>query len=698
MFKRLWRRRAAAFACALGLALPAAATPPAVLDAARLRAALAVQQRRPAVPLIERALFVSRPAITSVVLSPDGRNIAYLEERLGARSVQLVPAAGGASRRLLARTDADGLQWSRDGRWLFLASGRDLFALSTRGDAARIATLLPGRRMFDGADATQPAAALLVERVRSGSRQGWQLFRVDVRGRREVLHRDEARIVGYALAPDGRLAYVQRVEGTALVLYRTLGAGRLQRVLRCVELERCTPLATTADGRALLMRGDVGGDLDRLLRVDPDGRVQMLHADPLREADVEAIALDPLTREPLLATYESTGPRAYGLTPAARAALDAITHALPDAALQVQPAHGAAAFWLVGESSSERQGTRWHAFDPRTRRLRTLFDATRVIGERSRAVNAIPASSLARKIPFAWRAGDGMRLHGFVSVPPGRDPSTLPLVAQVHGGPWNHSGAGFTGVVQFLVNRGYAVFEPDFRGSTGHGRAYLRAARGDFGNGRVQQDVIDGVHALLAAHVGRADRVGISGASYGGYAALLGVTFAPDLFRAGFAAVPPPDFGWNARWIVRAPEGNALSRTVAIEDWLRMVDVNVHDAATLARLHRQSPLANVARVRRPLVLVAGGEDRRVALGGVIEYAARLRHARKDVTLLIDPQAGHSNDDATAREAGLYLLESLFAAHLGGARGEAPSGAVRSYLARNTRLRSGEIASMGVATR
>lgn len=561
-----------------------------------------------------------------------------------------------------------------------------MFALASTGRGSAIVTPLPpgGRRVLETIDHTRPAAVLVVESVGTGLARGSQLVRIDVRGQREVLHRDRARIVGHALHPDGRLAYVQRVEGESLVLHRVRAPGRLQRVLTCTGLRRCRPMAATADG-SLLLRGDVDGDRLGLLKLDRSGALLPLHRDPGEVADLDDLVLDPLSQRPLVATYSAVRPRHHGLTREARAVVDAATRALPDALLRFQRGRGPHARWLISESASDLQGERWHVFDPRVGRLNLLLDDEHVLDERPDAVPALPASALARKVAFVWRASDGMRLHGFLSLPPGRDPRALPLIAHVHGGPWNHDGPGFSATVQFLVNRGYAVFEPNFRGSTGHGRAYMQAANGDFGNGRVQKDVIDGVQALLDAGIGARGRVGISGASYGGYSALLGLTFAPDLFKAGVAIVPPPDFGWNARWITRAPEARDLSRQMPINAWMRLAKVDVDDAATLDRLHRESPLANVTRVGGPVLLVAGARDRRVAVAGVVEYAARLKVAGKDVTLVIDPQAGHRNDDATAREATLFAIEALFSAHLGGARGAPPPARVDSYLRRNLRL-------------
>ena len=132
-----------------------------------------------------------------------------------------------------------------------------------------------------------------------------------------------------------------------------------------------------------------------------------------------------------------------------------------------------------------------------------------------------------------------MRLHGFLVLPPGVDPARAPLLTRVHGGPFNHDGPVFDADAQLLANRGFLVFEPNFRGSTGHGMAYKTAPRGDFGNGRVQRDIVEGTRHLLALGIGDPDRVGLMGASFGGYSTLLGLTFQPELFKVGIAVVPP---------------------------------------------------------------------------------------------------------------------------------------------------------------
>ena len=181
-------------------------------------------------------------------------------------------------------------------------------------------------------------------------------------------------------------------------------------------------------------------------------------------------------------------------------------------------------------------------------------------------------------------------------LPPGVDAARAPLVAQVHGGPINHFRAGCDGTAQFLANRGYVVFQPNFRGSTGHGRDHTFASHGDYGNGRVQQDIVEGVRWLLAQRIGDANRVGIVGHSFSGYSTFAGAHVSAELFKVGVAGSPPADLaGRCAGW--SRPASRAICRSFVAPPCALSLDST--DPATYARLHAQSPLANAAKMQRP---------------------------------------------------------------------------------------------------
>ncbi len=685
--------KAFAIRAALTLAWPMIAV--AMLSsahAAGLQAELRSAQQRPRAAALPRSAFLQRASIVSVVLSPDGRQVAWLNEAGRNREVWLQPTSGGEPKRLMAHTPAQQLMWTRDSRWLLLESPQQVFALAADGQTGSgIVTTLGGvgKRRVMRVDDALPAAVIVIEQhglTPQGQPERWRLLRVDMRGQRTLLREDRRRIVGYALDPRGRLAFLQRVEGLALTIQRVDADGRLREVARCAQMRRCTPLVAGADGRDLILRGNFGEargpELHRLMRLDADGGLRVLHADPRAEADLDSLAFDPLTRQPLIASYRSTVAANHGLDADTQRHLHRLEALLPQRDLRIDIGR---ARWLIESRAGHQQGSRWHLYDPDGGTVSALFDDRPRDPRSQRATQRIAESHLARKMPVQWRASDGMRLHGFVYLPPGRAAATLPLVVVPHGGPWNHWRPEYNGISQFLANRGYAVFEPNFRGSTGHGRVYTFAANGDFGNGRVQQDIVDGTRFLLASGIGDAQRVGIAGASFGGYSTLLGVTFQPELFKVGVAFVPPPDFAWTLRWILRNPESLEFGNLVPMADWLRILSLDVDDKTHMAALHAQSPLAHTARMHRPLLLAAGGEDRRVGIAGVIEYAARLKLANKDVSLLVDTDAGHANREPIAREANLYLLEAMLHRHLGGAVPAAPDPALRRYLMDNLRL-------------
>jgi dipeptidyl aminopeptidase/acylaminoacyl peptidase len=666
------------------------------------------RQRVPPAPLPRKA-FVLQPTVSSVVLSPDGRRIAWLRDAGRAREVWLRTLDDGATRRLLAHTPAQSLDWSGDGRWLMLASPEQLDALAVPGQASvsqaragqgsasqgssrRMTTLGPrARRELLRIDTTRPAAAIVLETTGPrgiATKARWHLVRIDARGRRDVLHSAAHRILGFALDPRGRLAYVQRVEGLSLLVRRIEADGRATEALRCTNMRVCTPLAASDDGTLLLRAHvDTGDGAERiaLLQLARDGTRRLLHADPHGEADLDGVVIDPATHQPRIVAYRSTVARSHALDATLRPHLEALAARLPDRDLRLSLARGPGAQWLIEARGGRQQGLRWHRYDPARGTLSALFDDAPLHARDRTSATHIADATLSQRQPMQWRASDGMRLHGFVHLPPGRDAARAPLVVLPHGGPWNHARPEYNGIAQFLAHRGYAVFEPNFRASTGHGIAYTLAANGDFGNGRVQRDIVEGTRHLLASGIGDPQRVGIAGASFGGYSALLGVTFAPDLFKVAVAFVPPPDMAWTLRWILRNPESMALGRTVPMPDMLRMLALDPNDTTRMAALRAQSPMANLARLRRPVLLVAGGEDRRVGIASVVEYAARLKLAGKDVSLFIDDEAGHVNRTPLARESNLYLLEAMLHRHLAGPAPAPPDGALRGYLIGSQRL-------------
>lgn len=676
--------------CALVVSLAAGAVRADDAESAALHHAVAAEQARAPAPRFPRSAFLVDRMIDSVSLSPDGRFVAWLRVQGSQRSVWLRSTAGGAARQLLAQTEARQLYWSHDSRWLLIESPRQLYALAAAGQGGSgMIAMLGGneRREVRAVDPLQDAAVIVSEHDPATPRSAaqWRLLRVDMHGKRTLLREDADELAGFAFNPDGRLTFFERVENEDLVIHRVDASGGLHEVLRCVHLQRCNLLPVTAPDGELLLRTDRAGNLLNLARLDGRGSLHTLASDPAGEADLDALVLDPANGQPLIASWRGTQATDRGLGVEVQRAVEAITRRFPQRVLDIQVGRGAHAVWLIGESGATMQAGHWYLYDPSSGEFTAFLDDTLLQQRSGKPLQPLPESALARKIPLSWTASDGMRLHGYLLLPPGADPATLPLVINPHGGPWNHDRPDYGSFAQFLVNRGYAVFQPQFRGSTGYGRDYVFAARGDFGNGRVQQDIVEGTRYLLGQGIGDAQRVGMAGGSFGGYSTLLGITFQSELFKVGVAIVPPADLAWDLRWVARSNEALNLSHYIPFKAWLCMLSLDLDDAGTLMRLHAQSPLANAARMRRPLLLIAGGADHRVAIRGVIAYAAQLHLLGRNVSLLVDPEAGHHNEGPLAKEAMFYLTERLLQSRLHGLSAAPPDAILHAYLQQNLRL-------------
>ncbi|KAF1711772.1 S9 family peptidase [Pseudoxanthomonas sacheonensis] len=663
-------------------------------ETAALRAAVSAERARPRAPQLDRDQFLAKAGVPGAWLSPDGRHVAYLREEGSNRGVWLLPTAGGAAKQLLPDTESAQLSWSGDSRWLFLSSPRQLSVLASGGQSGSgVIAKLDGRwqRVFKGADPVLPAAALVVEIPPKVSRlpRKWRLLRIGLDGRQSLLHEDARPIVDFAIGPNGRLAYVTLAEKDKYVIYRKQG-DRLQQAMRCEGLDRCRIVSTLHAGQELLLSTDTGSGFRRLALLDYKGKLTTLHADPRGEADLDEVVLEPDTGQPLIAGYRSTVAANYGLTPVARRHVETIERRYPARNLSIEVGSGAHAQWLVRDRAGSLKGALFHLYDPATGGFRDILDGI-AFRHAGKTVARPPESAMARRIAFAYRASDGMRLHGFLMVPPGIDAAHAPLMAHVHGGPFNLARPEFSSTGQLLANRGYIVFEPNFRGSTGLGRDYLFSARGDFGNGRVQQDIVEGVRFLLAQGIGDPSRVGIDGASFGGYSALQGATFQPELFKVAIAAVPPADFGWVLRWYSHSAD--QFTDGIPMSTTMRLLSLDPADPSIAERLRMQSPIANAGKLSRPLLLLAGADDERVPIRSVTHYAAELKSLGKDFSLFIDAEGRHQLEDPRTREAYFYLMEEFLHRRLGGAAPEPPGKPLREYLRRNLRVKGRDLSGL-----
>jgi dipeptidyl aminopeptidase/acylaminoacyl peptidase len=293
------------------------------------------------------------------------------------------------------------------------------------------------------------------------------------------------------------------------------------------------------------------------------------------------------------------------------------------------------------------------AYSDRTQGRRYLFD--RASGKLTFLAEVTPwlkEADLAEMKPVSYPARDGLTIDGYLTLPRGVAPEKLPVVVNPHGGPWARDAWGFNSEAQFLANRGYAVFQPNFRGSTGYGRKFWEAGFKQWGLS-MQDDVTDGVQWLIRQGIADPGRIAIYGGSYGGYCTLAGVTFTPDLYAAAVDYVGVSNLFTFMQTI--PPYWKPF-----LEMMHQMVGDPVADKDLLTAV---SPAFHVERIRTPLFIAQGANDPRVNKAESDQVVDALRKRGVAVEYMVKDNEGHGFQNEENRLEFYGAMEKFLAQHL-----------------------------------
>jgi dienelactone hydrolase len=263
---------------------------------------------------------------------------------------------------------------------------------------------------------------------------------------------------------------------------------------------------------------------------------------------------------------------------------------------------------------------------------------------------------MAEMKAIRYKSSDGLEIPAFLTLPKGAAAKSLPTIVLPHGGPWARDQWGFSNLSQFLANRGYAVLQPNFRGSTGYGKKFLNAGNKQWGE-LMQDDITWGVKHLIAQGIADPKRVGIMGGSYGGYATLAGVAFTPDLYAGAVSIVGPSNL---ITLLESIPPYWEAGRIMFHE---RMGNPN--DTEGKQRLMRQSPLNSAAKIKTPLLVAQGANDPRVKKAESEQIVIALRDRGFPVEYILAPDEGHGFARPVNSMSLFAASETFFAKHLGG---------------------------------
>ena len=401
------------------------------------------------------------------------------------------------------------------------------------------------------------------------------------------------------------------------------------------------PLGFTLDGRSLYLLDSRNVNAGRLVQMAiATGETRVIAEDP--DYDVASVMNHPDTREVQAVAFEKDRLEWVVLDESIRADFEYL-RTLHRGDFAVSSRDDADAIWIVA-FTTDNGPVSYYAYDRASRNATFLFDNQ----------PALNRYTLATMQPFSFNARDGMTIHGFLTLPPGSDGKNLPMVLNVHGGPWARDTWGYRPDAQWFANRGYACMQVNYRGSTGYGKHYMNAGNKEWG-GKMHNDLVDAVQWAVAQGIADPKKVAIFGGSYGGYAALVGATFTPDVFCCAVDIVGPSSL-------------ITLIQTVP-PYWRPMISLfhqRVGNPETEEEfLKSRSPLFKVDQIRIPILIGQGANDPRVKQAEAEQIVEAMKSKGIPYEYLLFPDEGHGFAKPENRLKFYAAAEKFLAAHLGG---------------------------------
>ena len=607
-------------------------------------------------PLVPREILLGNPDKVQPLISPDGNALAYIGPHGGVLNVWVGRFGASTDGFRPVTEDSDrGIRhhlWSHDSRRILYVQDRAgdenwrLYDVDLDSGITRDLTPFEGVQAQLIAYEKKFPTEILVGLNRDDPRLH-DVYHLDLRTGELEKVVENFGVVGWVADAQlaVRAALRHRRDGGMDVLASWPGAGpdEWETVLAVAAEDAIGTqiVGFSGDGRGLYLVSSVDADTSRLLHFDLErGDMEVLAEDP--RYDVDSVTLHPDTRAVQLVNVIKARVANKVIDASIQADIDGI-RAIQRGDFAITGRDHADRRWLVSFSVDDGPGS-YYVWD------RQAGAATFLFHDRP----ALSDYRLARMEPFAFSARDGLEIEGYLTFPVGTARERLPTVLCVHGGPWHRDVWGYSVEAQFLANRGYLCAQVNFRGSTGYGKDFLNAANKEWA-GKMHEDLIDAVQFLVAKGWADGERVAIVGGSYGGYAALVGATFTPEVFSCAIARAAPS----NLKTLIEAVPPYW-------EPMVAQFHQRVGDPETEAEfLWSRSPLSRVDAIRIPILMEHGVNDPRVKHAESEQIVAAMRDKGIDHEYLLYPDEGHGLVKPENRVSSAAAAERFLAKHLGG---------------------------------
>lgn len=605
------------------------------------------EMKPPVIPLRD---FFKNPEKTGFKISPDGKYFSYLAPLNNRMNIYVQKIGKDFVTRITNEIDRDIriYFWANENRILFLKDiGGDenfkLFGVNIDGSNFKVLTDFEGV-MTQIIDKLEDIPEEIIIGLNKRNPEIFDAYRLNiVTGEMNIIAENPGNIVGWLADHNGKLRVAITSDGVnKSILYRETEQDEFKAVLTTSFKESVSPFFFTFDNKNVYASSNLGRDKSAIVEfaLAQGKEINLIYQNP--DFDVSDLSYSRKRKVLKYASYTSWKREKHFFDDETKQLFEKLGKSIGKYEIEIQAYNKNEDKYIIRTYSDRSLGA-YYLYDINTGKLEKITDVGPWLNE----------DDLAEMKPVKYQSRDGLTIHGYLTLPKGVQAKNLPVVINVHGGPWHRDVWGYNPEVQFLVNRGFAVLQMNFRGSTGYGKKFWEASFKQWGRA-MQDDVTDGVNWLIEQEIADKDRIAIYGGSYGGYVTLAGLTFTPEIYACGVDYVGISSMFTFMKSI--PPYWKPFLDMI-----YEMVGDPVKDSLMLAEV---SPALHADKIKVPLFIAQGANDPRVNKEESDQMVQALKDRGIDVEYLVKENEGHGFRNEENRFEFYEAMEKFLKKHIG----------------------------------
>lgn len=593
--------------------------------------------------------FFRNPEKTSYQISPNGKYISFLAPFNDRLNIYVQEIGSDSSSRITGVEDRDiaAYFWGNDQTILYLkdnAGDENYHFYSVGIDGSNNKDLTPFENVRANlVDELEDLDSEILIEMNKRNPEIFDVYRLNFEtGEMKMTAENPGNISRWVTDHDGKIRAAVTTDGVnSGLIFRDIETEPFKEVLTTNFKESLIPLFFSFDNKYLYASSNIGRDKSAIILYDLKNakELELLFQHP--EVDVSALSYSKKRKVLTAISYHTSKRERVFLDDEIKNIFKALENNLGDYEIFILDTDDNEEKFMIRTYSDRSLGANY-IYDKTSGKLEKISDVSPWINE----------DEMSEMKPITYVSKDGLTINGYLSLPIGVESKNLPVVLNVHGGPWARDQWGYNPEVQFLVNRGYAVLQMNFRGSVGYGRKFWEASFKQWGK-TMQDDITDGVNWLIDEGIADPKRIAIYGGSYGGYATLAGLTFTPDLYAAGVDYVGVSNLFTFMKSI--PPYWKPY-----LEMLYEMVGNPESDKEMLTAA---SPVFHVDKIKSPLFIAQGKMDPRVNINESDQMVEALKKRGIDVPYMVKDNEGHGFHNEENRFDFYNAMEKFLAKHL-----------------------------------